>query len=85
MNWIDINERQPSHHGTILVRSNKGFCVCVFVDARKMNEELKHQGLPIQPENPENKPYYFCSQEIKGHTLANVTHWHTLEHPKDKV
>lgn len=82
MNWVNVKERLPEHHETILAFSPQGFCVVVFVDSRHVNENLAKHGYLNECVDLEKNPYYFCSQERKGHTLADVTHWANLEHPK---
>jgi hypothetical protein len=78
MNWIKIEDERPSHEETILVRTHKGFCVCVFVDSVKMNETLARNGYANECVDINKNPYYFASQENKVHTLKGVTHWARL-------
>jgi hypothetical protein len=81
INWISVKEKLPKHSQTVLVYTHKGFCVCIFIDSKKMNEELIRKGYPEEQVNAEEKPYYFCSQEIKAHTLNGATHWAELISP----
>jgi hypothetical protein len=82
MNWINIKEKRPNHKDTVLARSPKGFCVVVFIDSKIMNADLMKTPYANECVDIKKHPYYFVSQEIKQHTLDNVTHWLELEHPK---
>jgi Protein of unknown function (DUF551) len=85
MNWIDIRDRWPNHLKTVLVRSNKGFCVVVFINSLNMNEELCKTQYAHECVDLEKHPYYFVSQEAKRNTLENVTHWCELEEPQHEM
>jgi Protein of unknown function (DUF551) len=81
--WINIKDKLPNHHETILARTTKGFCVCVFVDTNEMNKTLRANGYPEEQWNANTKPYSFCSQEIRGNVLNGVTHWMPLPSPPE--
>lgn len=82
--WINIKDKLPEHYEAVLAFNNKGgFCVCIFIDGAKMNEELIKNGHGHECVDIQKRPYYFCSQEIKGHTLNNVTYWQYLVPPKE--
>lgn len=80
--WICIKNKLPNHNETILVSSLSGFAVCIFLDSIKTNKELKSNGFLGNGIDVKMNPYNFCSQEIKGHVLNNVTHWCYLDKPK---
>ena len=81
LNWISIKDRLPEHHQTVYVYSSKGQCVCVFVDSVEMNKTLKMNGYANEAVDVKKHPYYFCSQEVKSHTLNKVSHWMPLMEP----
>jgi hypothetical protein len=83
-NWINVKDRLPKHHQTILGSTPKGQCVCVFVDTIEMNKTLRANGYPEEQWEPGKKPYSFCSQEIKGNVLNGVTHWMPLPEPPNE-
>ena len=86
MNWIDIKESRPVHHETVLALSPKGYCVVVFVDSEKMNDELMRSPYAHECVDISKRPYFFASQEIKGNTMNEVTHWMSLpERPDSEV
>jgi len=61
--WISVKTRLPTHEQTVLCRTIKNsYCVCVFI-------ELEING---------KKQISFCSQEVHGNILGNVTHWMPL-------
>jgi len=76
--WISVKDKLPSHRQKILVYTQKGQAVCIFVDSIKMNDELCKKGYASEMVNVEENPYYFCSQETNSHTLKGVTHWMPL-------
>lgn len=78
MKWISIARELPEHNQTIYARTNKGQCVCVFVDTIEMNKVLREKGYPEEQWNEGEKPYSFCSQERPGAVLGGVTHWMPL-------
>ena len=79
--WINVKDKLPKHQETVLVSSSKGFCVVVFIDSVKMNEELMLTTYAHECVDVSKHPYYFCSQEVKGCTLNGVTHWCNLDKP----
>lgn len=79
--WISVKEKLPEHDESILVYTKKGHCVCVFVDTKKMNANLKLRGYKEECWDEIEKPYSFCSQEIRGFILNGVTHWMPLVPP----
>lgn len=81
MSWISVKESLPDHHQTVLAYCPTGQGVCVFVDSEKMNETLRENGYGHEAVDISKNPYYFCSQEIKRHTLNGVTHWMPLPEP----
>ena len=83
MNWINIKNRWPEHHKTVLACTPKGFCVVVFINSKNMNEELSKTQYAHECVDIEKHPYYFMSHEIKRHSLDNVTHWCEIEEPKN--
>jgi hypothetical protein len=76
--WNYLTNKLPKHHETVLVYSKKGFCVVVFIDSVEMNKELVVKGYPDEQVDVNKKPYYFCSQEIKGYTLNGTIKWMSL-------
>jgi len=82
INWINVKDRLPEHMQTVLASAVKGgFCVVVFVDSKKMNNFLSEKGFLQAEVDVKNEPYNFCSQEVRGYTLNNVTHWAVLNKP----
>ncbi len=79
MKWINVKNELPNHQQTVLARSIKGYCVVVFIDSKKMNDELSKTPHANEQVNIQKNPYYFVSQERNRHTLDNVTHWAILE------
>jgi hypothetical protein len=75
MKWNSIKDKLPKHHQTVLARSCKGYCVVMFVNSKYMNEELMNTPFADECVDIDKNPYYFVSQEIKRHTMNNVTHW----------
>lgn len=82
MDWINIKDRWPKHQQTVLARSEKGFCVVVFINSKNMNEELMQTPYAHECVDLEKHPFYFVSQEKKQFTFGGTTHWAELEHPK---
>lgn len=83
--WISVKERLPEHDEKILVYAKKGQVVCIFVDTIEMNKQLRAKGYPEEQWDINKKPYSFCSQEISGNVLNNVTHWMPLpERPNEE-
>lgn len=80
-NWISVYEDLPHHEEFILAHGKLGFCVCIFINTIKMNEELDRVGHPEEKVDTLKQPYFFCSQERKGHVLRDVTHWMKLVYP----
>jgi hypothetical protein len=78
MNWINIKDRLPKHEQTVLAKSNKGYCVVIFINSIDMNKQLLKNGYGNECVNTDKHPFYFLSQEIKRHTLNDVTHWMEL-------
>jgi len=76
--WISVKQNLPHHHEPVLVYTRNGQAVAIFVDGKIMVDTLTKQGFP---HHPDTKPYYFCSQETKQHTLNGVTHWMRLPEP----
>jgi len=81
--WIDINDQLPNHGEKVLTYTKTGaFSVCVLIDIKKMNEELFELDISEKLFMDELSQYKFCSQEIPGNYLNNVTHWRYLYGPK---
>ncbi len=72
--WTNIKDKWPEHQHTVLAITPKGYCVAVFVNSVIMNQELSAS----ERVDTHKHPYYFVSQEVKGHTLNGVTHWMEL-------
>ena len=85
MKWNNIKNKWPEHQKTVLARSLKGYCVVVFINSKNMNEELSKTPYANECVDLEKNPYYFVSQEIKRHTLDNVTHWCELPDIEDEL
>lgn len=74
--WISVKDRLPKHGETVLaVNKKRGKCVLIFIDLSIMKRELECKGI-MAPDN--NGGYSFCSQEIQGNVLNDVTHWMPL-------
>lgn len=88
MMWINVKDRLPEHMDKVLVCNSVGMqVVVVFLDQEKFNKELISSGINIDdiPISNVEITYMFCSQEIKGNHLIDVSHWMPLpELPKDK-
>lgn len=76
--WNDVNEELPEHYSQVLVCTPKGQAVSIFLDSDGVNEKLSSQGASMQQRDA---PYYFCSQEVKGNIILEVTHWRFLPEP----
>lgn len=76
--WINIKDKLPEHHAIILVCSPKGMACATFIDSKKMNIDLINKGYKGEVGDVNEHPYYFASNEMKGHTCNNVTHWMPL-------
>jgi len=76
--WINIKDKLPNHHDIILVCSITGIGVSTFVDSIEMNKSLIVNGFGNECVDTEKHPYYFVSNELRGHTFNGVTHWMPL-------
>jgi hypothetical protein len=82
MNFISVNDKLPDHDEFVLaLNKNKGMHVCIFILVTEMNKLLKKKGLPEKRLNETDRPYGFCSQEVRGNILNDVTHWMPLPEP----
>lgn len=87
MKWISVKDSLPTHTNMVLVMTStdstkqKGCSVVQFIDSKKMNEIFRQKGFMEHCVDEDETPYYFCSQEIKGNILNNVTHWMELPAP----
>lgn len=76
--WYAIIDELPRHLQLVLVYANTRMAVCVFVENEAMAQSLKEHNAPKEP-HEEDAPYYFCSQEIPGNVLQNVTYWAAID------
>ncbi len=76
--WTNIKDKWPEHQHTVLAITPKGYCVTIFINSIIMNQELSKTPYANECVDCDKHPYYFVSQEVKGHTLQNVTHWMEL-------
>lgn len=81
--WISIKDRLPEHEQHVLsINNRKVCCVVIFIDNKRMSIKLEARGIKI-PEGQKTGSA-FCSQEIKGNVLNNVTHWMPLPIPPEE-
>lgn len=81
--WISVEDRLPLHDDFILVYTEKGQAVCIFVDSKIINSELEKNGV-TETVDIEKDPYFFCSRESLERVVQGVTHWMPLpESPCD--
>jgi hypothetical protein len=78
--WISLSQGLPSHGDRVLaISKNYLYSVCVFLEKDKVIQDLKNAGIKPSKEPPEHMTAFdFCSQEIPGNVLRNVTHWMIL-------
>ena len=74
LKWIPVDKQLPKHHDVVLTVNNRQACaVTIFVDNEQMFQQLMMQNVQIPIE--QRHGYEFCSQEIQGNVLTDVTHW----------
>lgn len=82
--WIWVEDELPKHQESVLGYTDKGQCVCIFIDTKEMNKKLTENGYSHEAWNEQTKPYSFASQERHGLILNGVTHWMPLPEMPDE-
>lgn len=75
-NWIKVTDKLPNHMDQVIVLTKKkNQFICEFLENQKVEKFLAKRG--VEHAIAKNA-YAFCSREIPGNELQNVTHWHPL-------